>query len=240
MRKLWSVARCGNVRLYKQLVWINLKFKILCHEISGKVQANKHLWKWNNSQETLISETSAHWFSVTPATVSTLVFIWTCSLSQIPIPLLKHWKFVQATRLHLMHVLAAKILRERYHNNNIDKNERCWTYHFTKFAVVAPGTLNVILIFVETTSKYLIWTSLKKSYLTDDFFKVEAPVIEWALIIVVMWEVSMNTQSLFSSLHTYQRSPNLNHHANSVGFSSYINCKCQHEKMLQKKFTHEL
>jgi len=120
-----------------------------------------------------------------------------------------------------VHVLAVKILTERYNSNHVDRNKRCWTYHFTKFTVVAPGTLNFILTFIETTSNYLIRTSLKKSHLTDDFFKVEAPIIQWAVIIVVMWEVSVNTQSLVSSLHTYQHSLNLNHHANSVGFPNY-------------------
>ena len=57
---------------------------------SAKVQANKNLLKLNNSQEKLISEINAHWFSVTPATVPTPVSIGTCSLSQIPTPLLKH------------------------------------------------------------------------------------------------------------------------------------------------------
>ena len=120
-----------------------------------------------------------------------------------------------------MHVLAVKILTELCKNNNVDKNKCCWTYHFAKFAEAVAATLNYVFTFVETTSNYLIWTSLKKSNLTDDFFKVEAQVIQWALIVVVMWEVSVNTHSWVSSFHTYQHSLNLNHHANSVGFSQW-------------------
>jgi len=101
------------------------------------------------------------------------------------------------------------------------KTKCCWTYYFTKFTVVAPGTLHCVFIFIETTRNYLIWTSLKKNNLTDDFFKVEAQVMQRALIVVVTREVSVNTHSVVSSFHTYQHNLNLSRHANSVGFSQW-------------------
>jgi len=127
------------------------------------------------------------------------------------------WYATGISYLPTPRVLAVNILTERY-NNNVDKNKWCWTYRFTKSIVIAPGTLNFVFTFLETAGTYLIWTSLKKNHLTDDFFKVEAPVIQWALIVVVMWEVSVNTHSLVSSFHTYQHGLDINCRANSVRF----------------------
>lgn len=124
-----------------------------------------------------------------------------------------------------VHLSIPLKLTESYNNNNAGKNKHCWTYQFSKFAVVARGTLNVHVIPTasETFSNYVICTSLKKSNLADDLFQVEFQVIEWALIIVVVRKVSANTQPSVNSLYAYQRSltRNVTDHANSVDFFTY-------------------